>query len=528
MSLIDEVIDPNELPIKRDHQEYIQSLLNKISANQHTAVSYQAFEAVNGAFRTYMDKEFRDEDLLVQKMQTSKMSQLISEGLAIKAPPEKTFLEEIEDDSATLMRINLDYAVGSIYMIRSRCQVVISSSVPDARQALLKERIKGQITEFKKGEVSILFMQPMRVLEQVFNQYTIVELSPDAITKERNTKYMQAFSEIYQSNVLTRCIVNYLHLNPEDMPKETLEFLSVTPKIREVDEVSLAIKNNTLSKVLPITAQLNPSQLQGFKKAWINNGVFLLHGPPGTGKSKTLLAIIAGFLKAGKRLLVTSHTNQAIDKLLEDAHKQRIITPGKAVRIGDMTTQDRDLLKYNLKSACAAVRKNARLRANISYYEASDNPEDTVFANAEAVFATLVGTWKDNLVARFGTPASRKFDVVIIDEASQSHLMPTLMPLSMGLRVIMAGDHKQLPPCLMGDRIRGSHLQHIMKMFAQSNLAQDESPQSEALYKQSLFERMLTKNFLVNYRAKSGYRYQDFKQFNSSDYLVRFWYDPRV
>lgn len=71
-------------------------------------------------------------------------------------------------------------------------------------------------------------------------------------------------------------------------------------------------------------------------------------------------------------------------------------------------------------------------------------------------------------------------------------------------------------------------MQHIMKMFAQPNLALDDTPQSEALYKQSLFERMLTKNFLADYRAKSGYRYQEFKQFNSSDYLVRFWSKLRV
>jgi AAA domain len=517
--VVPEPIDRDELVIVRDHEQYLEELLQNRSENEHSAISCGAFDDIKNAFSLYMDKEFRDEDELITKMNTNPIDQLIRDGLAIKAPPDNTKLEEIEEDSSTLMTVYLQYAVGSIYMIKSRSQVVITSSLPEPRSLLLKERIKGQITEFKKGEVSITFMQPIKTIEQAFNQYTMLELSPDAITKERSNSYIGAFQSIYETNILTRSIVNYMYCAPDDLPHETLRFLAQRAAISDSDVISVAIRNNTLENVLPITRELNESQKRAFKMAWVNNGIFLLHGPPGTGKSRTLLAIIAGFLKAGKRILVTSHTNQAIDKLLEEAHKNKLIEPGRGIRIGDMTTQDRQLLKYNLKSACAVLRKEARLTRQ-SHDEG--NPETAAFANANIVFATLVGSWKDNFVTRFGPQSVSKFDAIIIDEASQAHLLSTLMPICMGLRVIMAGDHKQLPPCLMGDQARGSQMQKFAKYFSEGPEALQTNSQSDSVYKQSLFERLLTKNFLKDHKAPSGFKYHEFGKFNSSDYLVDF------
>src|SRR3990167_10878302 len=122
-TVLDDTIEQEELVIRRDHEIYLDELMRKKSQNEHSAVSQTAFDAANDAFRSFLNREFSDEDELINKMKSNPMEQLIREGLAIKASPHNTFLEEIEEDSTTIMKVHLDYAVGSIYMIRSRCQV---------------------------------------------------------------------------------------------------------------------------------------------------------------------------------------------------------------------------------------------------------------------------------------------------------------------------------------------------------------------------------------------------------------------
>jgi superfamily I DNA and/or RNA helicase len=170
-----------------------------------------------------------------------------------------------------------------------------------------------------------------------------------------------------------------------------------------------------------IPRELNSSQSKAVDHAVGAEDVFCIHGPPGTGKTRTLVSIIEVLVGLGCTVLACSHSNQATDNLL----------------VGDSTraTIDESSLHHTA------------MNEDIEVVRCGSNTKNTVVKN-QYMEDTDRGSRPDVVVSTMSAAATldTDFDVAVVDEATQASQPSSLIPLTMAKKTILAGDHKQLPP----------------------------------------------------------------------------------
>lgn len=180
-------------------------------------------------------------------------------------------------------------------------------------------------------------------------------------------------------------------------------------------------------------------QIKAAEKALQSNSVSLIHGPPGTGKTRTLIAIIRKLVSEGNRVLACAHSNQAVDNL---------IIGSSSLRNTDENSLHYDSLHDNLKiSRVGNGIRNNLVKANYSDVNAS---------SADVVATTM------NNAEKFDIDS---FDVAIVDEASQASIASTIIPFNAAKKTILAGDHKQLPPYSTNEFGEGKMMMYLFEHF---------------------------------------------------------------
>jgi ATP-dependent RNA/DNA helicase IGHMBP2 len=220
------------------------------------------------------------------------------------------------------------------------------------------------------------------------------------------------------------------------------------------------------------TEGLNASQ-QEAKQAMIDaEDVCIIHGPPGTGKTTTLIEGIQHLCKEEKQVLVCAPSNAAVDHLTRCAAAKGL----RVVRIGNLAKIEEDASAFTIdavlqrdksfKQIKELKKKATELRKLGGKYKRSFGREEAeqrklifkeakelnkeareledflvqkTLDNAQVITATLIGSTHDYL-------ANRKFSVVVIDEAGQCIEPAAWVPILRAEKVIMAGDPFQLPP----------------------------------------------------------------------------------
>jgi ATP-dependent RNA/DNA helicase IGHMBP2 len=237
------------------------------------------------------------------------------------------------------------------------------------------------------------------------------------------------------------------------------------------------VSHSDPSALRPFDAGLNPSQLAAVSFAVSAPRLALIHGPPGTGKTRTLVEVVRQCLRRGERLLLTAASNTALDTLAE-----RLIAAGVPVlRLGhparvagpvvdstlDARLEASDARKRSRRLMAEANELRRRIekrraRGNLSYEERRtltaearaataearaqlELARELIFNDAKLVCATAAGA-DPGLLARF------EFDRVVLDEATQAADPIALIPLMLAPRAVMAGDPCQLSPTLLGPR----------------------------------------------------------------------------
>ena len=194
--------------------------------------------------------------------------------------------------------------------------------------------------------------------------------------------------------------------------------------------------------------------------------VALIHGPPGTGKTRTLVEAIVQRVNDGQRVLATAPSNTAVDNLGERlaaigvpvvriGHPARVAPALVALTLdAQVEADDASTLAREWRDRARALRKSARGNREIwAEARALDRDaageiaraEAAIVARARVVLATCAGA--DSYVVR-----EHRFDAVVVDEATQAPDPLTLCALRRGKVAILAGDPCQLGPTVIDPR----------------------------------------------------------------------------
>ncbi|KAL7935046.1 hypothetical protein V8C35DRAFT_321664 [Trichoderma chlorosporum] len=217
-----------------------------------------------------------------------------------------------------------------------------------------------------------------------------------------------------------------------------------------------------------IDPTLNDSQKDAIRFALASREVALIHGPPGTGKTHTLIELILQMIKRDQRILVCGPSNISVDNIVErlSSHKIPILRLGHPARLLpsvlnhslDVLTQTSEAgaivkdvrAEMDAKQASIKKTKSGKERKAIytdlkelrkEYRERERRCVSNLVGGSKVVLATLHGAGGYQL-------RNEEFDVVIIDEASQALEAQCWVPLLSAKKVVCAGDHLQLPPTI--------------------------------------------------------------------------------
>lgn len=228
--------------------------------------------------------------------------------------------------------------------------------------------------------------------------------------------------------------------------------------------------SNPLHKLEWNDPSLNDSQKEAITFALASREVALIHGPPGTGKTHTLIELILQLLKQKLRLLVCGPSNISVDNIVERlaSHKVSMVRLGHPARLlPSVLNHSLDVLTRTSEAAAlvqdvrkemddkqASIRKtrNAKERRQIytelkelrqEFREREKGCVNNLVNGSKVVLATLHGAGGFHL-------KEQEFDVVIVDEASQALEAQCWVPLLWvkASKLVLAGDHLQLPPTI--------------------------------------------------------------------------------
>ncbi|OWK17520.1 hypothetical protein Celaphus_00013160 [Cervus elaphus hippelaphus] len=244
--------------------------------------------------------------------------------------------------------------------------------------------------------------------------------------------------------------------------------------------VTVAFDESHDSQLTPLTfcnPALDASQQEAVLFALSQKELAIIHGPPGTGKTTTVVEIILQAVKRGSKVLCCAPSNIAVDNLVERLaqRKQRILRLGHPARLLDSIQQhslDAVLarsdgarivadIRRDIDQAWAKNRKtqdkreksNFRDEIKLLRKELKDREEAAMLeslAAASVVLATNTGASADGPLKLL---PDGHFDVVVIDECAQALEASCWIPLLKARKCILAGDHKQLPPTIVSHKL---------------------------------------------------------------------------
>jgi ATP-dependent RNA/DNA helicase IGHMBP2 len=217
---------------------------------------------------------------------------------------------------------------------------------------------------------------------------------------------------------------------------------------------------------------LNAAQNRAVQQVLAAEDLALIHGPPGTGKTTTLIAAIRAVLQSESQVLVSAPSNTATDLLCEKlaAAGVRVVRLGHPARVSPQVwplTLEAQISQHPQFAVLQGLRREARdLRTRALRFKRNFGPAERarrseeiqesrrmlaqareleqrltthLLDQAQAILCTLVGASMELLW-------KRQFQTVFIDEAAQALLGGSLIPIQRARRVVLAGDHCQLPP----------------------------------------------------------------------------------
>jgi superfamily I DNA and/or RNA helicase len=303
---------------------------------------------------------------------------------------------------------------------------------------------RGVVSQMGRALLQVAFSQPP---DPEYDQATFrLDLAPDEVTRQR------------QLNALQRA---------QTARGDRLAELSETLLGKRPAQFSPAVQPDFLDR------SLNAEQQEAVVFAMSAEDVAIVHGPPGTGKTTTIVEVIRQAVRSGKRVLATAPSNMGVDNLVGKllACGESVVRLGHPVRVmpafHDHILDNQVAEHPYTQQAHKYVRQARKLFAKADRFtrakplpgekQSLRNEAKQLLDEARKLEAHAINSVLDNATILCATTTSltssilgqRHFDLCVLDEASQSTEPNSWLPLVWADKLILAGDHQQLPPTIL-------------------------------------------------------------------------------
>ncbi len=355
----------------------------------------------------------------------------------------------------------------------------------------LGELIEIQLEKVKHFDTSHKFKSGAGVRIFTGKDESFEYLGNVSFVRNRRMSIILSSKTISKSNLLH---LKYLSVElryderPFKVMKETVKQVLSTqsPYIKELqrgiilnEPLDNPISNEAI-KETHVYSRLNPTQKEAISFALERDNLAIIHGPPGTGKTTSLIALIEQLCIQQKKILVCAPSNNAVDLLAKRTDELGIdvVRTGNVTRISDdlghvtlaekaRSHKDWQHIKKVRIEAEEARRQAEKYKRSFGRDERAERKMmkkefralldwakelearliDDIMTKAQVVATTLVGSAHYSL-------KEYNFDVLIIDEGSQALEPECWVPILKANKLIIAGDHKQLPPTVLSEKAR--------------------------------------------------------------------------
>ncbi len=290
---------------------------------------------------------------------------------------------------------------------------------------------KNDFVNFREGDIGILY--PRDTTESTVLQNQIFKCTIERIEKDKiiaRLRYKQKNQSFFEKYNYWAIEHDFLEHSFNAMYRGLFSFLSYPSK--EKKEIILGLKAPaepmpaaTPSPLPRYFNELNAESAGIVQKALRAKDYFLIVGPPGTGKTSRLLKTLVKELynQTDTNILLIAYTNRAVDEICEAISEHHL---GNFIRIGNELSTKAEFREYLLDKIAAQVKSRAELKEKI--------------LQARIFVGTLAAISGKNELFNL-----KKFNIAIIDEASQI-LEPQLIGILPKVeKFILIGDQKQLP-----------------------------------------------------------------------------------
>lgn len=205
--------------------------------------------------------------------------------------------------------------------------------------------------------------------------------------------------------------------------------------------------------------QTNQAQIDAVTRAFSEERFFLIQGPPGTGKTTVIKELILQHLQINPdaRIMVVSQANVAVDNVLRGIVKQnnwdaKIVRCGHKDRIAndmDVYSFDKKFETYYKKLQSEVLQDGKVLKLRKKWMQIMQDKDNTALVG-ECLLSCfqIIGATCMGLENRHYGLTGMEFDLVVIDEAGKALAGELLIPINRAKKVIIIGDHLQLPPVI--------------------------------------------------------------------------------